>query len=87
MACAVSIEAIKVLEEEGMIENSRVQGERLLNGLRQIKHPKVKAVRGRGLWCAMDFVAEGGKEVAWNYCLKLKDNGLLAKPTHSTTIR
>jgi ornithine--oxo-acid transaminase len=35
----------------------------------------------------MDFVADGGKEVAWNYCLKLMENGLLAKPTHSTTIR
>lgn len=88
LGAAVAKTALQVLIEEGMIENSRKMGELLLKGLQEIKkeYKSVKDVRGRGLMCALEFDKES-KASAWDVCLKMKENGVLAKPTHSTTIR
>jgi ornithine--oxo-acid transaminase len=50
-----------------------------------MKHPQIELVRGKGLFCAM--VIKPGKKNAWDFCLALKENGLLAKPTHDDIIR
>lgn len=85
LACAVARAALKVLTEEGMIENSARMGERFLEGLRSIRSNVVKEVRGRGLMLAIELdPAAGG---ARPYCYQLKDRGMLAKDTHEHTIR
>jgi ornithine--oxo-acid transaminase len=85
LACAVARTALKVLIDEGMIENAAKMGAVFLNGLKQIANPLIKDVRGKGLMLAMEFYPKAGG--ARQYCLKLKENGLLCKETHHNTIR
>lgn len=88
MAAVIAIESLKIIEEEGLMENSFEQGQYLRQKLEKLKddHPSVVEVRGKGLMNAIDIAPEEGK-TAWEVCLKLRDNGLLAKPTHQNTIR
>ena len=85
LACAVARAALKVLVEEGMIENAARQGERLLGALRSVSSNKVREVRGRGLMIAVELEpeAEGARAV----CERLQARGLLCKETHAHTIR
>lgn len=85
LACAIAREALKVLVEEKMVENSAAMGEYFLEGLRSIRSNIVKDVRGRGLMLAVELDPEAGG--ARQYCYALKDLGLLAKDTHVDTIR
>jgi len=85
LACAVAREALKVLVEEGMIENAAVQGERLLRGLAGLNSPAIKEARGRGLMIAVQLEPEAGG--ARRYCQALQARGLLCKETHENTIR
>ncbi len=85
LGCAVARAALKVLVEEGMIENSRKMGKIFLEKLKQINNPMIKEVRGRGLMIAVELGEEAGG--ARQYCLKLKDNGLLCKEMHEHIIR
>lgn len=85
LACAVARAALKVLTEEGMIENAEIMGDYFLEGLRSIRSNIVKDVRGRGLMLAVELEPEAGG--ARQYCYALKDRGLLAKDTHDHTIR
>ncbi|QFY61484.1 ornithine--oxo-acid transaminase [Rhizobium grahamii] len=85
LACAVARSALKVLTEEGMIENAAVMGDYFLEGLRSIRSNIVKDVRGRGLMMAVELVPEAGG--ARQFCYALKERGLLAKDTHENTIR
>ncbi|SSC67779.1 ornithine--oxo-acid transaminase [Ciceribacter selenitireducens] len=85
LACAIAREALKVLTEEKMVENSAVMGEYFLEGLKSIRSNIVKDVRGRGLMLAVELDPEAGG--ARQYCYALKDLGLLAKDTHVDTIR
>ena len=85
LACAVARTALQVLIDEGMIENAEKMGAVFLNGLKQIVNPLIKDVRGKGLMLAMEFYPEAGG--ARQYCLKLKEKGLLCKETHHDTIR
>jgi ornithine--oxo-acid transaminase len=85
LACAIARAALKVLVEEGMIENAALMGERFMAGLRSIRSNLVREVRGRGLMLAVELHAEAGG--ARKYCYALKDRGLLAKDTHGNTIR
>ncbi len=85
LACAVARAALKVLTEEGMIENAETMGNYFLEGLRSIRSNIVKEVRGRGLMLAIELEPEAGG--ARQYCYALKDRGLLAKDTHDHTIR
>lgn len=85
LACAVARAALKVLTEEGMIENAARMGDYFLDGLRSIRSNIVRDVRGRGLMMAVELEPEAGG--ARQYCYALKDLGLLAKDTHENTIR
>jgi ornithine--oxo-acid transaminase len=85
LACAVARAAMRVLVEEGMIENAAVQGERFLEGLRSIRANTIRDVRGRGLMLAVELHPEAGR--ARRYCEALQGKGILAKDTHEHTIR
>ncbi|MBY5443463.1 ornithine--oxo-acid transaminase [Rhizobium leguminosarum] len=85
LACAVARTALKVLTEEGMIENAAVMGDYFIEGLRSIRSNIVRDVRGRGLMMAIELEPEAGG--ARQYCHALKERGLLAKDTHDHTIR
>ncbi|MGR9465215.1 ornithine--oxo-acid transaminase [Rhizobium leguminosarum] len=85
LACAVARAALKVLTEEGMIENAAVMGDYFLEGLGSIRSNIVRNVRGRGLMMAIELEPEAGG--ARQYCHALKERGLLAKDTHDHTIR
>jgi ornithine--oxo-acid transaminase len=85
LACAVARAALRVLVEEGMIENAAVQGARFLDGLRSIRSNTIRDVRGRGLMLAVELHPEAGD--ARRYCEALQSRGILAKDTHGHTIR
>ncbi len=85
LACAIAREALKVLVEEGMIENAERQGARMTRGLEDLKAGAVKEVRGRGLMIALELHPEAGG--ARRYCQALQRLGVLAKETHDHTIR
>jgi ornithine--oxo-acid transaminase len=85
MACAVARMALKVLVEEGMIENAARVGDRLMGQLKTIRSSAVKQVRGRGLLIAVELHAEAGG--ARRVCEGLQRRGLLCKETHDHTVR
>ena len=85
LACAVARTALHVLIDEGMVENAAKMGTLFLEGLKQIVNPLIKDVRGKGLMLAIEFHADAGG--ARQYCLKLKEKGLLCKETHDDIIR
>jgi ornithine--oxo-acid transaminase len=85
LACAVARAALRVLVEEGMIENAATQGARFLDGLKAIRANTVREVRGRGLMLAVELHPEAGR--ARRYCEALQARGILAKDTHEHTIR
>jgi ornithine--oxo-acid transaminase len=85
LACAVARAALKVLVEEGLIDNAASMGGYFLEGLKQIANPYIKEVRGKGLMIGVEFYPEAGG--ARQYCVKLKENGLLCKETHDHIIR
>ncbi len=85
LACAVARAALRVLVEEGMVENAEKMGALFLEGLKKIASPLVKEVRGRGLLMGMELKPEAGG--ARQYCYKLRDRGLLCKETHDNIIR
>jgi ornithine--oxo-acid transaminase len=85
LACAVARTSLKVLIEEGMIENARAMGADFLAGLRHIKSSVVKEVRGRGLMIAIELHPQAGG--ARHYCNALRRRGVLCKDTHDHTIR
>ena len=86
LGARVAVAALEVLREERLAENAARMGEVFRSELRAIEHPMIELVRGRGLLNAVVVRPRGGK-TAWDVCLKLKDNGLLAKPTHDHIIR
>lgn len=86
LACRVAMEALQVLKDEKLAENAERLGEILREELRAIPSKRVTAVRGKGLLNAIVIEPKDGK-TAWDVCLRLKDNGVLAKPTHGDIIR
>jgi ornithine--oxo-acid transaminase len=85
LAAAVGLEALRVLEEEGLVERSRVEGEHMLQRLRRIKSPVLTDVRGRGLWAGAEIDRRFGDARA--ACERLLAKGVLSKETHDTVIR
>ena len=85
LACAVARMALKVLVEEGMIENAAVMGARMQAGLRQATSNGVREVRGRGLMLAIELEPDRGG--ARRFCEDLRRRGILCKETHTHTIR
>lgn len=86
LACAVAITALTVLKEEKMAENATVMGELLRSELAKLNSPYITTIRGRGLLNAI-VIKHANPEASWDLCLELKENGLLAKPTHGDKIR
>jgi ornithine--oxo-acid transaminase len=89
MACSVAMEALEVIRDEQLTQNARRLGKLFrseLNAFIEKSHIVVK-VRGRGLLNAIVINDTEDSDTAWNICLKLKENGLLAKPTHGNIIR
>ncbi|XP_076118473.1 ornithine aminotransferase, mitochondrial isoform X2 [Alosa pseudoharengus] len=86
LACRVAIAALEVLEEEKLAENSDKMGQLLRTELMKLPNDVVTTVRGKGLLNAI-VIKETKDYDAWRVCLRLRDNGLLAKPTHGDIIR
>jgi len=82
LACAVSIASMEVLQDEKLADRSLELGDYFMGKLREIDHPSIKEVRGRGLFIGMELTEE-----ARPYCEQLKELGLLCKETHDTVIR
>tara|TARA_B100001057_G_scaffold483169_1_gene559543 strand:- start:12 stop:1238 length:1227 start_codon:yes stop_codon:yes gene_type:complete len=89
LACAVARKALEVIIEEGLAKNAKVLGERFRNGMNAIidKYDLVTMVRGKGLLNAIVINDSPDSTTAWDLCMSLKENGLLAKPTHGNIIR
>lgn len=86
LAAAVGIAALEVVRDEYLSENAYAMGELFRSEMEKIDNPMVKQVRGKGLLNAVVTEPHDGK-VAWDICLALKENGLIAKPTHDHIIR
>lgn len=86
LAAAVGIAALEVVRDEKLSENAYAMGELFRSEMEKIDNPMVKKVRGKGLLNAVVTEPHDGK-VAWDICLALKENGLIAKPTHDHIIR
>lgn len=86
LACKVAIASLQVLKDEQLAEKSEVLGNYFRTQLEALKSPFIKLVRGKGLLNAI-VVEHSNPDAAWNLCLELKENGLLAKPTHGDKIR
>ena len=86
LANKVAIAALDVVKNENLAANAEKLGEILRKELRKINSDMISLVRGKGLLNAIVIKPKNGKE-AWDVCLKLRDNGLLAKPTHGDIIR
>ncbi|XP_051173811.1 ornithine aminotransferase, mitochondrial [Leptopilina boulardi] len=84
LGCKIALEALKVLEEEHLAENAEKCGKLLRNELEKLPNNIVEIVRGKGL---LNAIVINEKYDAWKICLQLKENGLLAKPTHNHIIR
>ncbi len=88
LACAVAIASLQVLVEENLADNAHRMGKIFRSKMEEIKmkSPMVRTIRGKGLLNAVEIEPTNGL-TAWDVCLELKKNGLLAKPTRQDTIR
>ncbi len=86
LAAKVAVAALEVVKEENLAEKAEYLGKIFREELKSFNHPMVELVRGKGLLNAIVIKPTNGKE-AWNVCLKMAENGLLAKPTHQHIIR
>ncbi len=86
LACAVAITALQVLKDENMCANAEAMGKLLRTELEKLNSPYISIVRGKGLLNAI-VIKHSNPNAAWELCLLMKENGLLAKPTHGDKIR
>jgi ornithine--oxo-acid transaminase len=86
LAARVAVTALQVLKKEHLAENAEAMGALLRNELAALQSPYIKLIRGKGLLNAI-VIEHQNPEAAWELCLQLKENGLLAKPTHGDKIR
>lgn len=86
LACKVAIAALTVLRKEKLAENAAAMGELLRDELEALESPHISIIRGKGLLNAI-VIDHAEAEAAWDLCLAMKENGLLAKPTHGDKIR
>lgn len=95
LACRVAMASLEVVMKEKLADNAEKMGQLFRQRLQELHHPAIEIVRGKGLLNAIviktmeesehNWNTDG--EFAWNLCLKMRDNGLLAKPTHGNIIR
>ena len=86
LACRVATAALEVVKEEKLAERAETLGRIFREEMNLIKSPLIRQIRGKGLLNAVVIEPHDGKE-AWDVCLKMAENGLLAKPTHGDIIR
>ncbi|HWK08164.1 MAG TPA: ornithine--oxo-acid transaminase [Puia sp.] len=86
LACKVAMEALQVLKDEKMAENAQAMGDLLRQELQALNSSYIQLIRGKGLLNAI-VIDHPNPGAAWELCLALKENGLLAKPTHGDKIR
>ncbi|MBP7849728.1 MAG: ornithine--oxo-acid transaminase [Lentimicrobiaceae bacterium] len=86
MAARIAMAALQVLKDEKLAENAEKMGSIFRQEMRNIPSDMIELVRGKGLLNAVVIRPKDGKE-AWDVCLKMKENGVLAKPTHQHIIR
>lgn len=87
LACAVAMASLDVLIDEKMIENAEAMGKIFRERMKNIQSELILDVRGKGLLNAIDIKPFGENKTAYNICLELLSHGLLAKQTHTHTIR
>lgn len=89
LACVVAKSALEVVKEENLVENAFLRGHQFRDRLKNLGEESdfVKKVRGKGLLNAIVIDDEEDSSTAWDICMKMKDNGLIAKPTHGNIIR
>jgi len=91
LSCAVAIAALEVIEDENLAENADKLGRIFRESMQKFKFAEktdlVRLVRGKGLLNAIVINDSEDSSTAWNICMALKENGLLAKPTHGNIIR
>ena len=89
LGCKVAIAALKVVKDEDLCQNAELMGIHFRKKINDyIKNSNaIKLIRGKGLLNAIVINDSEESDTAWNICLKLKENGLLAKPTHGNIIR
>ncbi len=86
VAAKVAIAALEVIRDEKLAENAEKLGKIFRNELKKIQSDRIELIRGKGLLNAA-VIKPKGNQTAWDVCLALKENGLLAKPTHDHIIR
>ena len=86
IAAKVAMAALDVIKDENLVENSNLMGEIFRKEMKSVTSKMIEIVRGKGLLNAIAVKPNNGK-TAWDVCLKLKENGLIAKPTHEHIIR
>jgi ornithine--oxo-acid transaminase len=86
LACAVAMTALQVLKDEKMEDNAESMGILFRNEIKKLDSPFIELIRGKGLLNAL-VIKHKNPEASWELCLSLKENGLLAKPTHGDKIR
>jgi ornithine--oxo-acid transaminase len=86
LACKIAITSLQVLKDENLVDNAMQMGEYFRNELKKLNSAHIKTIRGKGLLNAI-LIAHTNEDAAWDLCLELKENGLLAKPTHGDKIR
>ena len=86
LACKVAMASLEVILEEKLSENAEKLGSKFRKALEDLKLPVISTVRGKGLLNAIKIEPFNGKK-AWDVCIKMRDNGLLAKQTHEHIIR
>ena len=86
LACKVAMAALSVLKDENMASNAQAMGQLFRDELTKIHSPFIAEIRGRGLLNAI-VIHHPNAGAAWQLCMQLKENGLLAKPTHGDKIR
>ena len=89
LACAVAMEALAVVKDEHLAEKAEKSGEIFRSRMRSLMNQNdlIRDVRGKGLLNAIEINDDPESSTAWDMCLKLRDAGLLAKPTHGNIIR
>jgi ornithine--oxo-acid transaminase len=89
LAAAVATEALNVLMDEHLMQNARRMGEKFRNAMQELVNQNkiFSLVRGKGLLNAVVINDSPESDTAWNFCMKLAEFGLLAKPTHGNIIR
>jgi ornithine--oxo-acid transaminase len=86
LAASVSIEALNIIKDEHLAENADAMGELFRSEMRAFASERIEEIRGKGLLNAIS-VRPQNRITAWDICLKMKELGLLAKPTHGHIIR